>query len=91
MNYSPEQFLRLNVAVEDDGGMLTDELCSARTYELTGPKGKRPDGSHRPLILPGCGNVSIFEVPISGGEPIKLCAVCDDLGNTPRYRHQVLG
>lgn len=96
MKYTPEQFFRLAELVQDQGGVQVDELCSMRSYDLTGPKGKEPG---KKLHLPGCGNYSIFSIPYEGssvteedgtvkslpGGDIRLCAVCDDLGITPRF------
>lgn len=85
--YSPEQFIRLAQEIEETGGVHVDELCSARPYSFTGPN---PEGKE--VFLPGCGNYSIFEVPYeaeSGDlmDRIRLCAVCDALGWTPRFSH----
>jgi hypothetical protein len=89
MNYTNEQYLRLIAAIEAEGGELLDELCSSRGYEFSGNLGKD-------VILPGCGNTSIFEIPYevpaqgtanaSVLQPIRLCAVCDELGRTPRFK-----
>ena len=86
MNYTPEQFFRLTELVQEQGGVHVDELCAAREYDLTGPKGRRPG---KKLYMPGCGNYSIFSIPYEGEKKerveVKLCAVCDDLGVTPRF------
>lgn len=88
MDYSLPQFTRLTEAIEAEGGMLLDRLCEMREYIFSGPVGKRPGKVTR---LPGCGNTSIFEIPYEGedgkGHPVELCAVCDDLGNKPRWAH----
>lgn len=83
MNYSPEQFFELVEAVEAEGGSLTEDLCVARKYNMTGDEGK-------PVVLEGCGNTSIFRFPYDLGDTlgeVQLCAVCDDLGATPRFEH----
>lgn len=83
MNYSQEQFFELIAAVEAEGGSLTEDLCGAHSYEMVGEKSK-------PVMLPGCGNTSIFFVPYDLGDKLgelRLCAVCDDLGATPRFKH----
>lgn len=83
MTYSPEQFFELIQAVEAEGGSLTEDLCRARQYSMTGKEGK-------PFSLRGCNNTAIFRVPYDLGDTlgeITLCAVCDDLGLIPRFAH----
>lgn len=96
MKYTPEQFFKLTELIQEAGGVHVDELCAAREYDLTGPKGRRPG---KRLYMPGCGNYSIFSIPYEGstvvddegdlktlpGGEVKLCAVCDDVGVTPRF------
>lgn len=86
MNYTPEQFFRLTEMIQKRNGVHLDELCAARTYDLTGPKGRRPG---KKLYMPGCGNYSIFSIPYEGegGKEgtVRLCAVCDDLGASPQF------
>lgn len=83
MNYSPEQFFELIEAIEAEGGVLTEDICSARRYDMTGKEGK-------PFSLRGCNNTSVFLLPYDLGDTlgeVRLCAVCDDLGATPRFEH----
>lgn len=88
MDYTEHQFDELITRVEREGGVHLDELCGVREYTLTGPVGTDED-EQRTLMLPGCGNYSLFEIPYedeSGDvHPIELCAVCDDLGAMPRF------
>lgn len=82
MNYSPEQFFRLSQAIIAAGGLHLDLMCKSRSYTFSGDKAKD-------VHLPGCGNMSLFEIPYEGEDgqpaPIKLCAVCDDVGLQPRF------
>jgi hypothetical protein len=82
VNYSPEQFFRVSEAIEAQGGVHIDAMCKARRYEFSGERGK-------PVQLPGCGNMSLFEIPYEGEDgypsPVTLCAVCDDVGLQPRF------
>lgn len=69
--------------IEDQGGEHIDRLCVGRDYEFTGPAGKN-------LVLPGCGNATIFKIPFESPnaavlDTIELCAVCDGLGFKPRF------
>lgn len=88
MDYTEQQFDELITLIEREGGVHLDELCGAREYTLTGEVGQDEDGQRR-LLMPGCGNYSIFEIPYEDEKgdvhPIELCAVCDDLGAMPRF------
>lgn len=88
VNYSPEQFFALVKAVEDEGGELLDETCTAQRYSFTGPRGQG-----KSVYLPSCGNTTIMEIPYEApdgsAQPIRLCAVCDDVGNFPRFREHL--
>ena len=94
MSYTDDQIIALTNEVEDQGGVLLEDMCAAKAYKLTGPKGQSPDGSKR-LVLAGCGNRLIFEFPYEARDgsvqPIRLCAICDDLPLTPRFREAVFG
>lgn len=89
MNYTPDQFFALSEAIADDGGLHLDEMCKARQYTFTG------GDKIKPAMLPGCGNLSIFDIPYEGedGKPhhAKLCAVCDNVALMPRYVHVLRG
>ena len=87
MEYTQSQLYDLIDAVEDEGGEYLEDLCSNRTYELTGDKIKPP-------TIAGCGNQTLFRISypseVEGTnaavlEHVTLCAVCDDMGSMPRY------
>lgn len=87
MNYSKDEFLDLMTQVDDAGGEHLDEMCAARTYKFTGERLK-------PATLPGCGNSTLFAVPYEGldlkgnempVQPVRACAVDDDMGRWPRF------
>lgn len=93
MRYSEQQYINLITAVEDQGGEHRDEMCSARSYTMTGKQGK-------PVTLPGCGNTSIFSLPYDATDSlgsatvaseVVVCAVCDDMGLWARFIDQVFG
>lgn len=91
MDYTNSEFEALKAKIEAAGGVQLETDCTFRSYTLTGPVGK--EVGDETLLLPGCGNATIFEIPYeteSGDmKPIHLCAVCDDLGATPRFLTEV--
>lgn len=87
MKYSQTQFLNLIDAVDDQGGMHTDDLCDDRYFtEFSGDKVKGHE-------LEMCNEVAIFHVPYEGedGKPseVRVCAVDDSMGLWPRFRKEV--
>lgn len=86
MNYDPDQFIDLMGRVEADGDTHLDQVCRHRRYTFTGEHEK-------PLIYPGCGNSSLFEISYdleSHGDLVErgkhvVCAVDDAMGAWPRY------
>lgn len=94
MNYTEDQYERLVEAVEAVGGEYLDDLCTYREYGATGDLVK-------PLFRPGCGNMAVFLVPyetprefagdVTGAVTgmVEVCAVCDELGNWPRFHGDV--
>jgi hypothetical protein len=90
VNYEADDFLRLMEEVEFQGGVHRDETCSAKKYAFVGDKAK-------PVVIAGCGNLSLFEVPYAK-EPkagaaaqgvVTVCAVDDDMGRWPRFQHVI--
>jgi hypothetical protein len=86
MNYSQDEFLDIMSQVDREGGDHLDKVCKHRRYTFSGPKQK-------PVILPGCGNSTLFEIPydlepatnvLEKGK-IGVCAVDDAMGAWPRY------
>lgn len=91
MEYSPEEFFRLTQLVEDQGGELLDKQCLGERYKFTGHVGKG-----KSVYLARCGNSgTTFEVPYEDPNgtmrPVELCAVCDDLGQMPRFKAAMQG
>ena len=94
MNYTFEQYGRLIGEIDAQGGHhVQEKMCEAREYSFTGPN---PD--YKTVLLPGCGNNSIFSIPYEDDVPgtnaavldaVELCAVCDDLGHMPRFAHVI--
>lgn len=74
MWYSPDEWLRLIEAIEEDGGFQAEDdmglpcRCTPRTYEFVGPK--KLDLKLR--VLPGCENESIFEIAYDPAAPVHL-------------------
>jgi hypothetical protein len=87
MEYTNEQFMKLEDLILDQGGQSLDMECADVLHPLSGPVGAAPSKRVR---MEGCGNSGVlFLVPYENmdGElaPILLCAVCDDLGAKPRF------
>lgn len=93
MQYSPEQFFALAEEVARQGGQHIDATCPAKEYQFVGPKGQG-----KTLVLRGCGNQTLFDVEYATEVPgtnaavlniVEMCAVCDDMGEMPRFKHAV--
>lgn len=89
MNYTSDEFFDLSDAVEDKGGEHLDEMCDHRTFSEFSGKAKV-----KPLVLSGCGESALFEVPVmamnkEGGDegvvPLKVCGVDDAVGAWPVF------
>lgn len=84
MNYSKDEFLALVSYVEDQGGVLLDELCASHQYLIEHER-------RVSVTLPGCGNISTFEVPYESmmagvnDATVRVCAVDDSMGRWPRF------
>lgn len=92
MNYTKDEFFALVDAVEKQGGELTDDLCEPADYDFNLTKAQ--ERTLGPLTFPACGNASVFEVPYDalnkegdevGVQPVKVCAVDDDMARWPRF------
>lgn len=82
MRYTQDELIELMDAVEEQGGTHLDDRCKAKKYTFVGDK-------VNPVILAGCGNELLFEVPYVGSndaaESLTVCAVDDDMGKWPRF------
>jgi hypothetical protein len=92
MNYSPEEFEALHAEIERQGGALLPDLCEQQTIVYEKPLYKRNKTEKRATC--GCGNLTMFvsEYPFSKNKShfVTSCAVCDSMGDWPRYREVVV-
>lgn len=91
MKYTVDQLSSLIEEVEAQGGEIIEEMCSSKTYELTGDKLK-------PVTLAGCGEFTLMEIPYEarntkgdeiGFQPVRVCAVDDNVGMWPRFEDSI--
>lgn len=85
MNYDPDEFLELEVAIEAQGGIALPETCTGHTIKYKASRGR----AHQRIQTSHCGNNCKFSVPYLG-EAEKLghvtaCAVDDNMGDWPRF------
>lgn len=79
MKYNHDEFVELIEVVEAQGGTLLDDPHAVKVTKHTTPRGEMT------VRTSGCGAYSMFEVPVEGGKPAVLCAVCDNMGMMPRF------
>lgn len=87
MNYHPDDMVRLDSAIYQDGGSALAQVCAPRIlrYKIAG-RWKR-------VSTTGCGYHALYEVPYEreSGQlgTATVCAVDDAMGLWPRYANAV--
>jgi len=94
VDYKPDEFIALLEEVEHQGGALLNDPCEPSYFNL-----EQPDASGklklRKLSTTGCGNDCRMGVPYqppegtTGAAFVAACAVDDNMGDWPRFRHAI--
>ena len=100
MNYSPDGFEALHQEAEEQGGALLPDACAPQDIEFTSPPYTKEHTEKK--VTCHCNNVARFVVPYDPEPPKKgkkksnratfatSCAVCDAVGDWPRFRDVVI-
>lgn len=86
MKINPQQWQVFARSADEQECEHLDQMCTARRYVFCGDIDGR-----KPLIVQGCGNSVLFEIPYEGivagrtQEAVVACAVDDNLPMWPRF------
>lgn len=95
MRYSEEQFFALMDEIEFQGGEHCQHSHAPDSFRLK----LHPDGPEKVRETTGCNNPTLFDVSyalpstaaVAKMGKARVCAVCDNIGQWPRFAHALEG